>query len=154
MGGHRPGAQRRARRPQASARPRWALVREGAALCQLCRPSLHRSPLQHRVVSWPLLTWPCWPFVGVHHSEQFFSTRFPDRGSTGDGWVRSGQVAPLFPRASQVPASIATRTRPSLRSLPPASPGMILKPWGAPQGLLPSPRSLTPDHSLAEAGAG
>lgn len=82
MGGHRPGAQRRARRPQASARPRWALVREGAALCQLCRPSLHRSPLQHRVVSWPLLTWPCWPFVGVHHSEQFFSTRFPDRGST------------------------------------------------------------------------
>ena len=71
------------------------------------------------------------------------------------GWV--GEVRPggtPSPRASQVPASIATRTRLSLRSLPPASPGMILKPQGAPQGLLPSPRWLTPDHSLAEAGAG
>lgn len=72
-------------------------------------------------------------------------------------WEWVGEVRPggtTVPQGLPSPSFHRLRTGLSLRPLPAASPGMILKPWGAPQDLLPLPRSLTPDHSLAEAGAG
>lgn len=81
--GHRLGAKMKVRRPRASVRPRAVLVSRGRAGVLLLRLSLHRSPWQHRVTAVPLLTWSglC---LGVHWSTHSFSTRFPDRASTGD----------------------------------------------------------------------
>lgn len=89
-GCHRLGAKVKVRRPRASVRPREVLVSRGRAGALLLRLSLHRSPWQHMVTAVPLLTW-SGLYLGVHESTHSFSTRFPDRDSTGDkGMVRLG----------------------------------------------------------------
>lgn len=84
--GHRPGPKIRAMRPRVSTRPSVEQVaaRVGA---WLWGPALHRSSWQQSVEAAPLLTWPCRWYEGVQDSSQLFSTRFPRRGSTGDGGV-------------------------------------------------------------------
>lgn len=73
----------RARSPRASARPRAVLASRVRAGALLISSALHRSLWQHVVADVPLLTWLGALKVGVHESAQSFSTRFPDRGSTG-----------------------------------------------------------------------
>lgn len=128
----------RARSPRASVRPR-AVLASGAWAAAPLDCALHKSLAQQAVVAEPPLTWLSWPWEGVHQSTQSFSTRFPDRGSSGDdGRGYAGRPplcatpAPSAATAPQVPApaSIATMTQLSPASFPPASPGMVPQPLG------------------------
>lgn len=160
----------RARSPRASVRPR-AVLASGAWAAAPLDCALHKSLAQQAVVAEPPLTWLSWPWEGVHQSTQSFSTRFPDRGSSGDdgrGYAGrpplSATPAPSAVTAPQVPApaSIATMTQLSPASFPPASPGMVPQPlghlnrapgWAAETPSL-APESLTLGHGPAEARAG
>lgn len=125
--GHRPGPKMRAMRPRVSTRPSVEQVaaRVGA---WLWGPALHRSSWQQSVEAAPLLTWPCRWYEGVQDSSQLFSTRFPRRGSTGDGGVVKLESTPNPRPPSTSPASQVPHWPhhhgPSRRwSPPPGAPG-------------------------------
>lgn len=154
--GHRLEAKVRVRRPRARA----VAPSRGRVAAPLSSLSLHRSLWQHRVVAVPLLTWPGWLYLGVHASTHSFSTRFPDRGSTGDNRHRQAGRSSLnptpHPLASTAPQVLSPglygHHDPTVTNITPRNfPGMVPQPLGHLDRALGWPRTLTPGHGPAVA---